>query len=500
MAEKINLNIQPQASIYAFFPRLSYDEWHALAEFVDNSTASYYMHRKELEQSSSFSKLSIIINYDPIQETITIEDNAFGMELEEFKRAILLGLKPPMVGRNEYGYGLKTSASWFGMHWSVESTQLDSQKKYSATIDIDDLVSTKKNDTDIIVDKADYSEHYTIIRISKLNRKLNTAKIKKNIINVLNSMYRRDLKAGNIEIIYNGTTLSFADYPILHFRGVDWKKDVKFSFEHEKRIYTVSGFVGIMEPGGVDKTGFALFRNNRAIDTNFKPTEIFGSDKTTTQIALRLFGELDMDSFDVSQAKDGFGWDSELMELFVLKLKNEILDYIDVAKLSKAERNDEEKALQNAIESVNNTDNNSKESNVQEGKDKKSETQKDITHSIKDNNVTMKKTESIQEEMKLDCNKFHIKIKESDKEYNVKWEELDKTKFLYSFSNNELIVNIKHEFIKGITNDTDRCLVSKIILAFVISEEKSKALMNDVGLIRSSTMHNNFDQILSKLK
>ena len=74
------------------------------------------------------------------------------------------------------------------------------------------------------------------------------------------------------------------------------------------------------------------------------------------------------------------------------------------------------------------------------------------------------------------------------------------SEILYSFSNNELIVNIKHEFIKGITNDTDRCLVSKIILAFVISEEKSKALMNDVGLIRSSTMHNNFDQILSKLK
>ena len=46
--EKINLNIQPQASIYSIFTRLNYSEWYALAEFVDNSTASFYQHEKEL--------------------------------------------------------------------------------------------------------------------------------------------------------------------------------------------------------------------------------------------------------------------------------------------------------------------------------------------------------------------------------------------------------------------------------------------------------------------
>ena len=42
MADEL-LNIRPDASILGVFSRLNYKPWYAIAEFVDNSTASFYM-------------------------------------------------------------------------------------------------------------------------------------------------------------------------------------------------------------------------------------------------------------------------------------------------------------------------------------------------------------------------------------------------------------------------------------------------------------------------
>ncbi len=509
MDNKINLNIQPQASIYALFSRLSYLEWYALAEFVDNSTASYYLHESELKQAH-FDKLVIEINYDPVSDTITIEDNAYGMELTDFKRAILLDSKPSMKGRNEFGYGLKTAATWFGSHWSVESTQLDSENCYYACIDIDELVSSKKNDTDIVVSKANYNDHYTKITISKLNRRLNTVKIKKNIINVLNSMYRRDLKAGNIEIIYNGTTLSFADYPILHFRGIDWKKDINLTFTFESKTYNVKGFVGIMEPGGVEKTGFALFRNNRAIETNFKPEEIFGSSKTVTQIELKLFGELDMDAFEVNQAKDGFSWNAELKEAFVKVLKDNIIDFIDVAKMSKSDRKAEEiqdelkKAQENKDDKPNENTPQVSETPVAPVSNNPVNQPLNSNNSNNSNNqsntiINSFSNNSTQIVMPLDYDTY---LEVDSIKYKIIWNNKSENKFLYAYSqeNKELIINTNHEFIKDIINNSEKVLVSKIILSYVLAEEKAKQAVSSSGYVSASSIHNQLDKILSKIK
>ena len=46
MGKKIN--IRPTSSVYATYKRLSYQPWTAIAEFVDNSTQSFYDHKSEL--------------------------------------------------------------------------------------------------------------------------------------------------------------------------------------------------------------------------------------------------------------------------------------------------------------------------------------------------------------------------------------------------------------------------------------------------------------------
>ena len=99
-----------------------------------------------------------------------------------------------------------------------------------------------------------------------------------------------------------------------------------------------------MQDGSFPKAGFALFRNNRVViggsDMNYKPNEIFG--QAQSQISLKLFGELDMNSFPINQAKDGFIWYNGLEEEFILKLKENITDYIHIADMSKKARQEEE--------------------------------------------------------------------------------------------------------------------------------------------------------------
>ena len=45
---QLTIDIRPAVSVYATYRRLSYQPWYAIAEFVDNSTQSYYDHRAEL--------------------------------------------------------------------------------------------------------------------------------------------------------------------------------------------------------------------------------------------------------------------------------------------------------------------------------------------------------------------------------------------------------------------------------------------------------------------
>ena len=151
MAKKIN--IRPTSSVYATYKRLSYQPWTAIAEFVDNSTQSFYDHKDEL-MSLKYSKgLRITIDYitnEPGGDRIEIYDDAYGMEWCDFQRAIILD-RPPIKtdGRNEFGMGLKTAACWFGSVWSVESTQLGSKTKYYTEIDIDQLGKYKTEEIDV---------------------------------------------------------------------------------------------------------------------------------------------------------------------------------------------------------------------------------------------------------------------------------------------------------------------------------------------------------------
>ena len=328
------LNIRPDTGVYGTYKRISYEPRTALAEFVDNSTQSFYDHREELFNTKYYNGLEVEIVYiedSSVGDEIIIRDNAFGMDYRDFQRAILLD-KPPLntKGRNEFGMGLKAAACWFGNLWSVETTCLGSNMKYKATIDIESLVKYKNELIDVEEEIVNPKEHYTIIKIQKLNKKIKGKRIENKIRELLSSIYRADFRTGQIKVFYNGNLLKFEEVePYVDSTGFVWKKEVNFSIPYHDSELAVKGFIAIRIPGSTRNAGFTLMRRGRVIvggpDKNYRPYEVFGPSNLYTY--QRLYGELEMNDWPVTQAKDGFDWSNEDLESrFIEKLATDMPD------------------------------------------------------------------------------------------------------------------------------------------------------------------------------
>jgi hypothetical protein len=154
-------------------------------------------------------------------------------------------------------------------------------------------------------------------------------------------MYRQDLRSGEVEIIWNGEPISFQEPQFLIEElggGVrnTWRKDISFEvfWDAEDRPLPVRGWVGIRTPGSQRDAGFALLRRGRVVvggpGEGYKPVEIFGQGNTFR--SQRLVGELHMDDWPVTQAKDAFDWSGGLEDAFIEELKRVCQDYMDKAE------------------------------------------------------------------------------------------------------------------------------------------------------------------------
>lgn len=509
-----NINIQPKASILNVFSRLNYKSWYAIAEFVDNSTQSYLSNADTLNKLSDFDYLEININYNPEENSLTISDNAFGMELERFKDAILLDAKnSSQTGRNEFGMGLKTAASWFGNVWTVESTQLGSKNKYSATINIPYLKESNENFINIERMDIDPLSHGTTVVIKDVTKKITAPRTIKKIKELLSSMYRRDINNRNIIINFNNEPISFNEYKVLELKDKKWKKDVNFTFKFENKNYTVTGFVAIMDPGSFVNSGFALFRQDRVIiggpDQNYKPSKIFG--QMQSQVSLKLFGELNMNDFPVNQAKDGFVWDDGLEDEFIDNLKSQIQEYIKIANLSKNERAQEEQFSKSTSDivkvsvskSIINLSNNNQVDLSVENLSKNNSIVEDDLNAYKQ---SLKEFNNLKEEKIMEHERsYNIAVNEViSKNLKVKW-AIANNKYWFQLTENQdgslnLLINIDHPFFKPYSRDTDfQIIIEKFVIAFIAAEEQARLLGDENGNVPISTIRNKMNEYLAKM-
>ncbi len=342
--KKLTVNIRPDVGVYATYRRLSYRPWYAIAEFVDNSTQNYYDHKADLlaiyKKEKGPGKLRVEVEYDGYNNTLVIYDNAHGMEIDELTRALVLDKPPPdATGRCEYGMGLKTAACWFGATWTIQTSRLGSHRVLKATVHVPDLVKSHTEQIPVQEKEAPAESHFTRITIKNLYKPLRT-KTPARIKEQLGSMYRQDLRSNEVEIIWNGDPVSFPDHPFLVEdlgNGIrnTWHKDINFEVpSDDDKSLKVHGWVGIRIPGKQREAGFALLRRGRVIvggpGEGYKPIEVFGQRNSFS--SERLVGELHMDSWPVTQAKDAFDWSGGLEDAFIERLKKACQDYVDKAE------------------------------------------------------------------------------------------------------------------------------------------------------------------------
>ena len=516
------LNIQPSAGILNVFSRLSYKPWYAIAEFVDNSTQSYISHADILDAIPEFDKLSVRVKYNPNTNTLRITDNAYGMEIERFRDAILLDSRnEAQAGRNEFGMGLKTAASWFGNIWSVTSTQYGSTNRYSATVNIPKLKELSINSVQIHRSPVSKESHGTEIVIEQVTKKITGSRTIGKIRELLSSMYRRDINNRNIEIWFNDEPIVFEEYPVLtNFRGKRWKKELDFDVNFDGKTYTVTGFVAIMNPGSFPKAGFALFRQDRVVvggtDSNYKPSQIFG--QAQSQRSLKLFGELDMNDFPVNQAKDGFIWDDGLEDAFIDALKSNIQEYIDIAEMSIKERANEtqysEQASNDLQQDVADALNNAFSNESTGG-----ENEATADDSIGDQDIASKGTtasdiqeyidtvlhDETPEELVGTVRNYKVQISPVICiEFNVQWSIGTKT-FWINYSETsanvyDVLINIDHPFFMPFSKDESfKRVLEKFALAFVLAESQAKLASDRQGYIPANFIKNYMNQYLKKL-
>lgn len=336
-----SINIRPTTSVYATYKNIRYDPWTAIAEFVDNSTQSYYDNIERLESTKYWDGLTVDIEYkrDKINgDRLIIRDDAYGMDFHDFKRAIMLDSPPKRKSRSEFGMGLKTAACWFGKCWSVESVALGSGVKYKATVDVEALSKYKNEEITVEEIPCSTKEHGTIVTIWNLNRTLSGTQIGKTK-DQLRGMYRTDLRSGKIKILYNAVGLVYETPKVLTEILPDgsekvWKKDIDISFDFNGEAKRVYGFIGILDEGSTSGAGFTLIRYGRVIvggyENGYRPEEIF--EKSNSYVYQRLFGELNLDGWRVTQTEDAFDLYGGLEDILIEKLKDECEDYRKKAK------------------------------------------------------------------------------------------------------------------------------------------------------------------------
>ena len=329
------LEFQIDSSAILNYKRLDYSFWFAIAEYVDNSTQSYLNNKEKLDKqfTKDNESLEVKIIYDNKQDTLSIRDNAMGMDYQELIYALQMG-KPPKIntGRSEFGMGLKTASCWIGDTWSVRTKKLGQEEEIEFTFDVEKV---SKGDVALkdIRRKKPIEDHYTIIEIQKMHQKIAGPTITKTK-NYLASMYRVDIKEKSLSLKWGDEPLSY-DANLIFLKAQNGE-EFKREFDFKIGKHRVSGWGAILENGGRAKAGFAIIRRNRVIvgqPTAWRPSTIFGQEGGSNDlINQRLVGEIHLDDFMVSHTKNAILFQGEEEHEIEEKLREEFSTYLDIAR------------------------------------------------------------------------------------------------------------------------------------------------------------------------
>ncbi len=330
-----NVSIATTPVVYSAFRHLTNTSWNALAEFVDNSIASWNIHKAELKPINKDGKLHINITIN--DEKIVIEDDAFGIEDDRYESAFELANLPlDTSGLNEFGMGMKIAGIWLSNKWTVETSPYKQPYQRDFVFDLHKVVDNQMLILPIVEKEANSDIHFTRVILENLTENAPRGGQGRNGISVLKEkfsvIYSRYINSGEVELTVNGTLLAYEKLVPLKYRYVkgddpveyEWCFPFDFSYEFSGKKYSAKGFIGILQKMKTNQNGFLLFRRGRVIasreQTHYYHQKLCGQIGSPQE--KRIFGEIELEGFSVSFTKNSIQ-DAEF-ELFMRYLAQHI--------------------------------------------------------------------------------------------------------------------------------------------------------------------------------
>lgn len=333
------IEIRPEVTMLSVLRHLNYKAWFAMAEFIDNAIQSFVTNKMRLEQIDGPDyQLTVDIKIETSGPgLITVTDNAAGISDADFPRAFRAAQVPDdRTGLSEFGMGMKSAACWFAQTWSVRTKAIDESVERTIKFDVRHIVENRIESLSTTVRATDPKAHYTVVSLTGLHHSPQGRTVQK-IKDHLASIYRMYTRDGQLVLRVNDEQLQYQTPVTLisvpyvaagvpaegpEIKQVEWRKEIDFDFGEGQRV---KGFAALRETGSTSLAGFALFRRDRLIegsfDDTYRPPLIF--KQTNSYAYQRLFGELEIQGFEVSHTKDGFRWE-EFEEIFLECLKGEL--------------------------------------------------------------------------------------------------------------------------------------------------------------------------------
>jgi hypothetical protein len=352
------VDITPSVTTYELYQIASYTHWFSIGEFIDNSITSAMQNWELLKkQYGSDYALSIYIDLDHENSTLTILDNAGGIKRTEIERALRAGEPPADTSwLSVHGVGMKMSAFWWGRNLRIQTWPIRDNSGYEVSVDLDEIKQTRSARMNVH-STGKLQPSGTLVSISKISEEkwpkgTGLGKLK----SLLTSMYRVYLndKDKPVKIFFNGKRMNFEPQPVLEAAfwantegPVDndvkkWERDFSFTTSANRTIY---GHVGLLARMSRDLSGFFLHYKGKGMggigyndssDPEFskkdlkdsreyyRPEKIFGQEGSYRY--QRFTGEFDISELGKTSSTDSIKWDSEEETEFLEALSSFLKD------------------------------------------------------------------------------------------------------------------------------------------------------------------------------
>ena len=336
---RVSTHISNQRLIYEDFKHQPYTHWFAISEFIDNSVSSYLEHKDKLREINGDNYvLDVHIDFSKVnQGTLTIEDNAAGIDPERYEKAFSIGaLRTPNAEYNqtlnEYGRGMKVAGFWFSPTWEVESSFLGDPVQKHVVMSLDNMTKENGYAADVKIRKQKANKSFTRLTLTQLKssgykkwpKPATVSKIKRHLSDIyrvliddsdgqpqLRLFWKFDQDDG-FERIYP------QDYGFLKAKKaksedpqeITWSAKYNWSLGEGKSI---SAHFGILAKGSYKQAGFIVYRKDRGIlgtgEKKWKPERIFKA--TNSFESLRLFGFVNVEGFRKLPSTDNIDWEGK---------------------------------------------------------------------------------------------------------------------------------------------------------------------------------------------